>query len=145
MKARSDKPDQNMTDKSGQTNRFPSLRFLLSLYWTHQMKKSYKNFYGFCDTILLLYNNTSFLTTQNQHIETHTIHIEKLHSQNRRFLHPLREEKTKRKVLGLQRLSRVGGRNRARINDPIDVNDVLSARATFVREKDEFLNRLRSR
>ena len=38
-----------------------------------------------------------------------------------------------------------GGRNRTRTCDPIDVNDVLSAPATFVQEKDEFPIRLQSR
>ena len=37
------------------------------------------------------------------------------------------------------------GRNRTRTCDPIDVNDVLSAAATVVREEDEFPNRLQSR
>ena len=38
-----------------------------------------------------------------------------------------------------------GGRNRTRTCDPIDVNDVLSAPATFVQEEDEFPIRLQSR
>ena len=37
-----------------------------------------------------------------------------------------------------------GGRNRTRTCDPIDVNDVLSAAATVVREEDEFPIRLQS-
>ena len=40
-------------------------------------------------------------------------------------MHPLRGRRGKRKSLDFSRLFRVGGRNRTRTCDPIDVNDVL--------------------
>ena len=54
-------------------------------------------------------------------------------------------ERAKRKSLDFSKLLRVGGRNRTRTCDPIDVNDVLSALVTFVQEKDGFPDRLQSR
>ena len=50
-----------------------------------------------------------------------------------------------KKVLDLQGLSWVGGRNRTRTCDPIDVNDVLSAPGSVTREEDDFPIRLQSR
>ena len=46
-------------------------------------------------------------------------------------MHPLRGERAKRKSLDFSRLFRVGGRNRTRTCDPIDVNDVLSRTGRF--------------
>ena len=53
---------------------------------------------------------------------------------------PLEKMKKPLKIKGFH-----GGRNRTRTCDSIDVNDVLSAPATFVQEEDEFPIRLQSR
>ena len=50
-------------------------------------------------------------------------------------MHPLRGERAKRKSLDFSRLFRVGGRNRTRTCDPIDVNDVLWAIGQVVKLK----------
>ena len=55
------------------------------------------------------------------------------------------DEALTKKVPDFSRTFNVGGRNRTRTCDPIDVNDVLSAPATFVQEEDEFPVRLQSR
>ena len=54
------------------------------------------------------------------------------------------DEALTKKVPDFSRTFNVGGRNRTRTCDPIDVNDVLSAPATFVQEEDEFPIRLQS-
>ena len=50
-------------------------------------------------------------------------------------MHPLRGRREKRKSLDFSRLFRVGGRNRTRTCDPIDVNDVLWAIGQVVKLK----------
>ena len=53
----------------------------------------------------------------------------------KKFLDSLRGERAKRKSLDFSRLFRVGGRNRTRTCDPIDVNDVLWAIGQVVKLK----------